>query len=238
MGKLRRYRPSASLVISIIALFVALTGGAVALQGKNSVDSGDIKKNGVKSSDIKSPNGVKSGDVANDKLSGDDIDESSLGEVRSAANADNAENAEEAGNADRLDGVRLNSIVTGASSAPGGCDPNSTTFTNCATVTLDLPRAGRVLGWADLQWHSDGSAPTRSECQMRVDGTQIGQGMFFGETDNTIETAALQERGAGGSFITSDLTAAPHTFSLDCNEPDSDIDIDQASISVLLLGTS
>ncbi len=42
-------------IVSTLALFLALTGGAFALQGKNTVDSGDIKKNNVKSSDIKSP---------------------------------------------------------------------------------------------------------------------------------------------------------------------------------------
>jgi hypothetical protein len=81
-------RVSPGLVVSMLALFVALGGvGAFALKGKNSVDSGDIKKNAVTGSDIKKSavassdikDGVVSGtDVADDSLTGDDIDEGTL----------------------------------------------------------------------------------------------------------------------------------------------------------------
>ena len=90
-------------VASTLALFLALTGGAFALQGKNTVDSGDIKKNAVKSSDIRSPNGVKSGDVTDNGLTGTDIDESTFGQVPSAANAANATSAENADHANTAD---------------------------------------------------------------------------------------------------------------------------------------
>ena len=45
-------RPStggAGLIVALIALVLAVSGPAIALPGKNSVDSGDIKKNAVKS---------------------------------------------------------------------------------------------------------------------------------------------------------------------------------------------
>jgi hypothetical protein len=38
--------------IAIVALMIALGGGAYALQGRNSVDSGDIKKETIRSSDL------------------------------------------------------------------------------------------------------------------------------------------------------------------------------------------
>ena len=47
-----RNRPSiggAGLVVAIVAVVLALVGGAIALPGKNSVQSNDIKKNAVKS---------------------------------------------------------------------------------------------------------------------------------------------------------------------------------------------
>lgn len=47
-----RFRPSPSLVISCISLFVALSGTAVALTGKNTVDSGDIKPHTIQKSDM------------------------------------------------------------------------------------------------------------------------------------------------------------------------------------------
>jgi hypothetical protein len=76
-------RLSYANVISSLALFAALTGGtALALEGKNTVDSGDIKKNAVKTSDI-----------AADAATGNDVNESTLGKVPSAATADSATTA-------------------------------------------------------------------------------------------------------------------------------------------------
>lgn len=49
----KKRRPSAGTLIGTVALVFALTGAAVALPGKGSVDSGDIKKNAVKSKQIK-----------------------------------------------------------------------------------------------------------------------------------------------------------------------------------------
>ena len=44
---------SAPMAVALLALFVAVGGGsAMALSGKNSVSSGDIKPDAVKSSDI------------------------------------------------------------------------------------------------------------------------------------------------------------------------------------------
>ena len=48
-----RSRPSPAVVIACIALFFAVAGGsAIALKGKNTVDSGDIKNKQVKTSDL------------------------------------------------------------------------------------------------------------------------------------------------------------------------------------------
>ena len=70
-------KPSPALVISVIALIVAVgSSGAIALPGKNRVDSKDIKKGAVKSSDLKN-NGVR----------GRDVNESTLGRVPSAGAA-------------------------------------------------------------------------------------------------------------------------------------------------------
>jgi len=77
-------RISSAHVIALIALFVAIGGVAGALPGKNTVDSGDIKKNAVQSADISNSKGVKSADVVNDALTGNDINEATLGQVPSA----------------------------------------------------------------------------------------------------------------------------------------------------------
>jgi hypothetical protein len=50
-AKLRR-RPSAAMVVAVVALVLALTGAAVALPGRNSVKSNDIAPKNVKRGDI------------------------------------------------------------------------------------------------------------------------------------------------------------------------------------------
>ncbi len=72
-----RWRPTPSFVISCLALFVALSGTAVALQGQNRVKSNDIAPNGVHRSDIKN-HAVNAAKVKNDSLTGVQINESTL----------------------------------------------------------------------------------------------------------------------------------------------------------------
>jgi hypothetical protein len=75
-------------VVGYIALFCFVLGGtAVALPGKNKVDTGDIKRNGVRASDIApravtaakiAPRSVDGLRVIDNSLTGEDIDESTL----------------------------------------------------------------------------------------------------------------------------------------------------------------
>lgn len=85
MSRLRA-RVTFSNVVSLIALFVALTGGAYAA----------VKLK---------PNQVKSKNIAPNAVHGVDADESSFGTVPHAANADNAAHAGEADNADSASSV-------------------------------------------------------------------------------------------------------------------------------------
>ncbi len=55
------------MVVAICALIAALCGTAIALPGKNTVDSGDIKNGQVKRADIRN-NAVTSGKVSNGSL--------------------------------------------------------------------------------------------------------------------------------------------------------------------------
>lgn len=112
MRHILRHRPTPSMAIALVALFVVLSGTAVALPGKNRVDKNDYKRgsigtraianNSIRSSDIRRGNVFSSDianesilgeDVKNDTLTGDDVNESTLGRVPSAANADSAKTA-------------------------------------------------------------------------------------------------------------------------------------------------
>jgi hypothetical protein len=101
-------RPTPAMAVAFVALLAALSGTAVALPGTNSVDSGDIKNRQVKGKDLANNavtgakvknSAIRSADVGNDSLTGTDVNESTLGKVPSAANADNATNATNATNA-------------------------------------------------------------------------------------------------------------------------------------------
>jgi hypothetical protein len=59
----RRFALSPALVLSVVALFAALSGVAAALPGQNTVNSGDIVDETVKARDIKD-GGVKAGEIS------------------------------------------------------------------------------------------------------------------------------------------------------------------------------
>ena len=94
MKRLLKRRPSAALVISIVALVMATIGTAIAATQlpKNSVGSKQLKNNAVVTSKIKKE-AVTGAKVKKNSLTGKNINLSSLGTVPSATNATNATTA-------------------------------------------------------------------------------------------------------------------------------------------------
>jgi hypothetical protein len=78
-------RPSASLVISFIALAIAISGTAVALPGKNKVETNDLEKNAVTSKKIKknavTTKKVKDLAITAEKIADDSIGDGKLNEI-------------------------------------------------------------------------------------------------------------------------------------------------------------
>lgn len=89
-------RPSAALVIAVIALICALSGTAYAALGKNSVGSRQLKAKSVTTGKIAN-NAVNAAKVADGSLTGQDINLGALGTVPSATNAAHASNADTVG---------------------------------------------------------------------------------------------------------------------------------------------
>jgi hypothetical protein len=95
--KTSRWRQAPALVISLVALFAALSGAALALPGTQTVNSGDVKNESLKSIDLKDNKAVASSDVIDESLTGadvqdnsitgDDVAEATLSQVPQAANA-------------------------------------------------------------------------------------------------------------------------------------------------------
>ncbi len=104
-----------SLLISSLALFVALGGASYAALAKNSVGSKQLKKNAVVTKKIKNKavstaklkgGAITTGKITNDAVTGAKVDESSLSTVPNATNSAAAELANVATNAQSLDGYR------------------------------------------------------------------------------------------------------------------------------------
>lgn len=108
-------RITPSLLISMLALFVALGGASYAALGKNSVGSKQLKKNAVVTKKIKKnavtsskikKDAIVTSKIKNDAVTGAKVKESSLGTVPNATNSASAELANVATNAENLDGYR------------------------------------------------------------------------------------------------------------------------------------
>jgi hypothetical protein len=122
-------RPSPALVISMIALFVSLSGVSYGV-ATGFIDSRELKNNQVRSVDLRNNDvrtrdlrnnevrgldirnsTVQGADVALNTLTGDDINESRLGKVPSAAAADSATTA---GSAQNVRAIAPTSVPSGA----------------------------------------------------------------------------------------------------------------------------
>jgi len=74
------------MVVAFVALLAAVGGSAVALPGKNTVDSGDLKKGAVKRADI-AKNAVNGKKIAKNSITGREVKEGTLGKVKRAQSA-------------------------------------------------------------------------------------------------------------------------------------------------------
>jgi hypothetical protein len=220
------------------------------LRGKD-VRNGSLKGPDVADGSLAGPDvadgSLAGADVADDSLSGADVNEAGLGQVPSAANADNAThaasadsatNATNAGNADTVGGVPAEALTIGRYAFDDLCEPG-VAFENCATVTLPMPRAGRVLLNIGGQWHSDNPAGTsvRGLCRITVNGAVLTsateEGSLSQQTDGNQEQALSPV-----TAVTGVLAAGSHTFALSCSDDIGDMDYTDTRITAVLLGSA
>jgi hypothetical protein len=136
-------RPSAAIVVALIALFAATGGVGYAAA---TIDSGDILNNSIRSKDVHNRD-LRATDVKKDSLGGGVIKESSLGKVPSAGSADTATNAQDAVNAQNAANAQTAAAVGPNGVGTAALQSNSVTGPKLGSIvvrtdTVSVPSAG------------------------------------------------------------------------------------------------
>ena len=139
---LRLRRPSPAMVVAFIALGLALGGTsyAVVKPGKNTVGSRQLRNNAVSAAKLKA-GAVDSTKVRDDSLTGQDINDSTLGAVPNALAAARAAGADRAAIADSLA-----QVVYRTTTAKLGPAPGNGTSTESDPTEARCPAGHRVVG--------------------------------------------------------------------------------------------
>jgi hypothetical protein len=189
------HRFSSAHVLSVLALFVALTGSAIAVKTA-SVGTKQLKDGAVKESKL-GKHAVTETKLADDAVTGVKVDESTLGQVPSAGSADsaatadtatnaahatsaaNATSALTAGNATLLAGRNLQSVrpsATGvANSANQLLDPVA--YVDALTVPVDIPAGGAdLIVNASFTLTNTAGAARQAQCSFTDDSAAPGEG--------------------------------------------------------------
>lgn len=190
--------------IAVLALFLALSGTAVAAArlARNSVDSRTVRNESIRGLDVK--DGKLTGvdvqdaslagtDLAADSVRGDQVDESSLGDVASATQGG-----------------------TGRYGYSGSCDPDSgLQFVPCSVVQVTLDRPGRVLVNATAQVKANqGTGGQYGEGECRI-GTTNGP---ISASTSPVLTAPNDISYVSLTAVSDTFPAGTHSFGIDCRE--------------------
>jgi hypothetical protein len=194
-------------VVATTALFIALGGGAYAV---SLVTSGEIKNGTIKSADLRDRKAVKGADVKRDALGGKEIAEQSLDASRFAP-------------------------VVGSEDFPP-CNPTSSAFVQCGSVTINLRRPSRVLAIATGGQQTEGGTGATAECEIRIDGAPSPIAATPGETAPNTSTSATN--GFGRTIVTPEpIAAGSHEVALACNQGVGDVRIQHSTIAAIAIAT-
>lgn len=247
MKQIRRHVTYAN-VMSSLAVFLIL-GGATAFAAIKKVGANEIKANSIKTGKIVkeavtagklkngavtetkiadgavttnklADNAVTTAKIANDAVTGDKVKESTLGPVPSA---------------DTVGGVSPAALTVGRSGYESSCF--GTTNYTCATVTLNLPRSGRVLLVSQLPMHADADNSSAS-CHLTRNGTELPQTETTPGVLQDVDSNEGSETANGGvTTVSGVLPAGNSTFTQVCSDTSGNPHFRTTSISAVLLGT-
>ncbi|MGI9558007.1 MAG: hypothetical protein ACR2N5_08705 [Solirubrobacterales bacterium] len=229
-----RFRPKLSYanVMSTLAVLLVVAGGSIAVAGvqKNQVKSKHVKNDTLKSGDLKDGKAVKSKDIKDGEVSGADVAD---GEIKGADVDEQS--------------LDSSSFTVGRSAFVGFCDPGSATFVDCVGTTVNLPREGRVQITAAGGQRSL-TVEGRGDCRLEVDddtvaiphSTTVEPGEDIsteGTVDDHIHTSGTGTNGFAITAVTDPLPAGSHNFELSCNEQVGNTQINDATISAVMVGS-
>ena len=213
MRRIRRHLTFAN-VASAIALFVALGGGtAVALSGSNTVFTDDIA-NDTFNSPTEGQGGLVAADLRPNSVGGSEVADNSLRASDLGVNLRNARQP-----------------TTG----PGSTCGTTTDFSVCAFMSLNLPRAQRLLLLGSGEW-TGGTAqqdvPNRGICRVGVGQEFLGH-RSFGELFST----ASDPYNFSINTVTSVLPAGFYELALECRKTSGNMrGVKNAEFSVVAVG--
>ena len=222
MRRLKGRRPSPAMSVAVAALIIALVGTAMA-----------------------APTAIKSVLNKQEKKQVKNIAANQINKLAPGLSVARAEAATNAANADAVGGQSLANIATARSDPTTGaqCDPQNTTFVLCASVDVDLPHAGRVLLLGTGAQYAFNAGVTQGTCRMTTDGDPLG-GSFVtlgNQTDASPGVTGAANRGYARGFsttvVTDPVSAGPHSFALQCNETDADVEFENPQIAAAVFGS-
>jgi hypothetical protein len=235
MRRLLRDRPSPSMVVALIALFVSLGGVSYGVATgsidsrelkNNTVRSGDLRNNDVRGKDLRTGT-VASSDLRNDGVTGTDILESSLGAVPRATSAGDADSA---GRLAGLSPASINAAAETVAAIP--CDVVAMGLT-CSTAQLEQPATSDVLALASGTFWGDTTATGR--CNLVLADPHASSPQL--EIGQQMAAHTSSDSGAGFSMLHlfKSVPAGPRSFELLCYEESGNLRISFARIVAVRL---
>jgi len=195
-----------------------------------------LKNNAVGTFKLKN-NAVTTAKIKNGAVTGAKMNFAGV-TVPNANHANNADHATTADNATTVGGASLDSLTLGRSIA-SSCDPATTTFVDCGTVGLTLPRSGRVLIVANVGYDGSNSNGYRGDCRLQADTTAVGSTISFGQAPYVASSGTVVggpgfnangQDGGGLNGVTGVLPAGAHAFSLQCNQAGGSIEFSTTQV--------
>jgi hypothetical protein len=222
MTKIKKRRPSPAMIVAGAALIIALAGTAMA-----------------------APTAIKSILNKKEKKQVKNISKNQVNALAPGLSVKHAKTADSATNADAVGGQSLANIVTGRSDPTTGaqCDPQTTSFVECASVDVTLPHAGRVLLIGTGGQYAFNVSVTQGTCRLTSDGSSLGGSVVSlgNQTDPSPGVFGAANRGYARGFtttiVTDSISAGAHTFALQCNETDADVEFENPQISAVAFGS-